>query len=148
MVGYVIGTVESQALKKKIKLNIDYGSAYDLEIQADLTLIQQAMINILDNAIKFSSMEGIVEIHVDKLDEMVQFSFKDFGPGIAPLDIPRVFDRYFHVEHGASGQTRGIGLGLAIVRTIADKHGGKVWVNSQLGRGSTFYFEIPIRHGQ
>jgi len=148
MVGYVIGTVESQALKKKIKLTLDYGFADDLEIQADLTLIQQAMINILDNAIKFSSMDGIIEIHVDKLDEKVQFSFRDYGPGIAPLDIPRVFDRYFHVEHGASGQARGIGLGLAIVRTIADKHGGKVWVNSQLGRGSTFYFEIPIRHGQ
>jgi signal transduction histidine kinase len=146
MVGYVVRTVESQALKKKIKLNLYYEFPDDVEVQADLTLVQQALINILDNAIKFSNLDGIVDIHVDKLDDKVQISIRDYGPGIAPLDIPRVFDRYFHVEHGASGQTRGIGLGLAIVRTIAEKHNGKVWVNSQLGRGSTFYFEIPISH--
>jgi signal transduction histidine kinase/PAS domain-containing protein len=146
LVGYVIGTVESQAVKKKIKLNLFYGFTDDIEVQADLTLLQQALINILDNAIKFSNMDGIVDVQVDKLDDKIQFSFRDYGPGIAPLDLPRVFDRYFHVEHGASGQTRGIGLGLAIVRTIAEKHNGKVWVNSQLGRGSTFYFEIPISH--
>jgi signal transduction histidine kinase len=146
LVGYVIGTVESQAVKKKIKVNLFYGFTDDIEVQADLTLLQQALINILDNAIKFSNMDGIVDVQVDKFDDKIQFSFRDYGPGIAPLDLPRVFDRYFHVEHGASGQTRGIGLGLAIVRTIAEKHNGKVWVNSQLGRGSTFYFEIPISH--
>jgi signal transduction histidine kinase len=71
------------------------------------------------------------------------FSVKDDGIGVAPLDQPKIFDRYFRSNRKEAVQQRGSGLGLTIVKSIADLHKGRVWVESQLGKGSVFFLEIP-----
>ncbi len=137
--------IELQANRKRIKFNLQNSCSQDQEIEAEQPLLQQAIINMLDNAIKFSPMNTMVSLEVKRSGDLVQFITLDQGQGIAPLDVARVFDRYFHVKASFDGQSRGIGLGLAIVKSIAEKHSGRVWVTSQLGKGSTFYFEIPVR---
>jgi signal transduction histidine kinase len=71
---------------------------------------------------------------------------QDHGKGIAPLDQPKLFSRFFHVDETDNLESRSLGLGLAIVKSIAEKHGGIISVQSQLGEGSTFTLEIPIRN--
>lgn len=74
----------------------------------------------------------------------VVFSVADTGIGIAPLDLPHMFEKFYRSNRRESYQQRGSGLGLAIVKSIAERHGGRVWVESFLGKGSTFYLEIPL----
>jgi signal transduction histidine kinase len=86
---------------------------------------------------------GQVTISVADHLAKVVFEVRDTGIGIAPLDIPRLFDRFFHSSRREGFYQRGSSLGLAIVKSIAERHQGKVWVDSQLGRGSTFFLELP-----
>ena len=73
---------------------------------------------------------------------------RDNGIGIAPLDLPHMFEKFYRSGRREAYQQRGTGLGLAIVKSIAERHGGRVWVESQLGKGSTFYFELPYQQAQ
>jgi signal transduction histidine kinase len=139
----VVESLEMHAQQRKIVISTNLQEVELLVISADRALLQQALYNLLENAIKFSSMGEKVEIRVTKQQEGFIFSVKDYGVGIAPLDQPKLFDKYFHSEIGITDSKRGSGLGLTIVRSIVEKHGGKVWVESQLGKGSTFYLEIP-----
>ncbi len=144
LIEYVTESVALQAIKKKISVNLNMNDVELKRIYADEALVQQALINLLDNAIRYSTLGGVVEIQVKTIERRIQFIISDNGPGIAPLDVPRLFDKYFHVESGQATTGKGVGLGLAIVRSVAQKHGGEVKVTSKLGQGSTFYFEIPI----
>lgn len=139
----VVESLEMYAQQRKIVISTNLQEVESLVISADRALLQRAFYNLLDNAIKFSSMGGKVEIRVTKKQKRFIFSITDYGVGIAPLDQPKLFDKYSHPEIGITDSKRGSGLGLTIVRSITEKHGGKVWVESQLGKGSTFYLEIP-----
>jgi two-component system phosphate regulon sensor histidine kinase PhoR len=75
----------------------------------------------------------------------IRFSIEDNGIGIPKEDIPRIFERFYRVDKGRSKELGGTGLGLSIVKHLVQAHGGKVWAESQLGRGSTFYFTLPKR---
>jgi signal transduction histidine kinase len=79
------------------------------------------------------------------LEDKVIFEVQDQGPGIAPLDIPKIFERGNVPGRGQDMVLKGGGLGLTIVKSIAERHGGRTWVKSVLGRGSTFFLEIPLR---
>ena len=116
-----------------------------LLLQADTTFLVQALKNLVDNAIKYSPNKGRVNIKVQKQVDSVLMSVEDFGPGIAPLDQRKIFKRFYHSESQVGMDERsGSGLGLAIVKSIAERHGGKVWFESKLGKGSTFYLQIPL----
>ena len=78
-------------------------------------------------------------------EDRLVFEVKDTGIGIAPVDQPRLFEKFYRGVQRESKKTQGSGLGLAIVKSIAERHNGKVWVESQLGKGSTFYLAIPLR---
>ncbi len=144
LVQSVVDTVTLQAVKKKVNINLTMNGLDELKINADQTLVHQALLNILDNGIRYSKLGGDVNFQVKREGDRIQFIFEDNGPGIAPLDVPRLFDKYFHVESGQTSAGKGVGLGLAIVRSVAERHGGEVRVTTQLGRGSTFCFEIPL----
>jgi signal transduction histidine kinase/HAMP domain-containing protein len=135
---------EAKALQRKVQMMKKLTSAQDLVIDADRDLLQQALINLLDNAIKYSHLGGQINLGVQEREKSVVFEIQDYGPGIAPLDLPTIFDGVQKSTRRDSASGKNSGLGLAIVKTIALRHHGKVWSESELGKGSTFYLEIPI----
>ncbi len=113
----------------------------DIEIYSDARLLSQIIQNLLSNALKFTS-QGTVQIGARKVsdDGTMECWVKDSGEGIPPDRLEKVFERF---ETNAQPKKRGIGLGLAIVKEIVDLHEGEIWVESQVGEGSTFTFVIP-----
>ena len=133
-----------QAQQKKISLNVDFGGLKSPYISADQVMVQQALYNLIENAIKFSPRGESVLISAERDTSWMHITVKDNGKGIAPLDQPKLFTRFFHVDDDLTYENRGQGLGLAIVKSVADKHGGNVSVKSTLGEGSTFYLDLPL----
>jgi two-component system phosphate regulon sensor histidine kinase PhoR len=98
----------------------------------------------VENALKYTDQGGKVQVRTELRQNMMVFIVSDNGIGISPLDLPHLFEKFYRGAQAGTKRLRGTGLGLTIVKSIADKHGGRVWVESQLGKGSTFYFAIPI----
>jgi two-component system phosphate regulon sensor histidine kinase PhoR len=102
------------------------------------------LINLLDNAIKYTPEGGRITISaIENNSEEIQFSVGDNGIGIPKEDLPRIFERFYRVDKGRSQELGGTGLGLSIVKHLVQAHGGRIWVESRLGEGSTFYFTLP-----
>ena len=139
-----INQVQPLATQRKIQLMRELTSAQELQIDADKTLLLQALVNLLDNAIKFSPINGQVALNVTSDDKTVIFEIHDHGPGIAPLDLPMIFDKVQKSSGKDGKKGKNVGLGLSIVKSIAERHQGKVSVDSMLGKGSTFYLTLPI----
>jgi signal transduction histidine kinase len=112
-------------------------------IMADSDALVTALLNLLENAWKYSGKEKRIALRTEAKNGSVRFSVEDNGIGLSPRDIPRVFSRFYQVDQRLSRNTSGCGLGLSIVQSIAKAHGGSVSVVSELGRGSTFTIEIP-----
>ena len=110
-------------------------------VLADTSRMQQVMVNLLHNAIKFTPAGGQITTGAFLQGEQVVFFVRDTGIGIAPEDLPRIFERFYKADRARSGI--GTGLGLAIVRHQVEAHGGKIWVESELEKGSTFYITLP-----
>lgn len=114
------------------------------EIQGDRDRLIQVVINLLSNAIKFTD-EGAVTCRVQRRGNEIYLSIRDTGIGIAPEDIDKVFDKFKQVGETLTDKPKGTGLGLPICQQIVEHHGGRIWVESQLGEGSTFAFALPVR---
>ncbi|MDO9110037.1 MAG: ATP-binding protein [Desulfatirhabdiaceae bacterium] len=114
-----------------------------LSINLNAALIEQAFVNLLDNAIKYSGPGGSIEIKAKKTDAGVAVSFRDHGIGIAPEHLPRLFERFYRADPSRSRKLGGTGLGLAIVKHIVNAHGGRMAVESAPGKGSEFVVHIP-----
>jgi two-component system phosphate regulon sensor histidine kinase PhoR len=125
-------------------IRIDLNCNKDITAALDTTLIEQAVVNLLDNAIKYSDPESIVEAKSEILDSSVIISVKDHGIGIAQKHLPLLFERFYRVDKARSRALGGTGLGLAIVKHIAQAHGGHISVESKLGKGSTFSIQLPL----
>jgi two-component system phosphate regulon sensor histidine kinase PhoR len=111
-------------------------------VLADATRIQQVVVNLLHNAIKFTPEGGQVTVNVTQQSHQVQFEIRDTGIGIDAEDLPRIFERFYKADRSRS--TSGTGLGLAIARHLVEAHGGRIWAESKVGKGSSFYFTIPL----
>lgn len=142
----IISDLQPSAVQKNINIKVFNLCPEDLTVEADSSLINQAIYNLVENAIKYTNMGGSIELHLSSTIKTFLIEVKDTGIGIAPIDLPHLFDKFYRSNRRESYKNRGTGLGLAIVKTIAESHFGKVWVESKLGRGSSFYFEIPIEH--
>src|SRR6185503_18664853 len=114
-----------------------------LRVLADAPRIGQVLSNLVGNAIKFTPAKGQVTIAVARSDERAMISVSDNGTGIGKDTLPHVFDRFWQVPN-ASIRSRGAGLGLPIARGIVHAHGGKMWAESEPGRGSTFSFTLTL----
>ncbi|TLN23071.1 hypothetical protein FDZ74_04155, partial [bacterium] len=143
IVDQVMTSLQPQAMQNNITLTLDTQGLQPIVASADPALIQQAFYNLVENAVKYTQTNGQVKVRLDRRAQSVVFEVRDNGIGIAPLDLPRLFEKFYRSGRREAYQQRGTGLGLAIVKSIAERHKGRVWVESQLGRGSTFYFEIP-----
>jgi two-component system phosphate regulon sensor histidine kinase PhoR len=141
----VIDFVKEAAEKKEISISQSKITSSQA-VGADRNYLEQIFINLLDNAIKYTHEKGRITISVTEMDPReIRFSIEDNGIGIPKEDIPRIFERFYRVDKGRSKELGGTGLGLSIVKHLVQAHGGKVWAESQLGRGSTFYFTLPKR---
>jgi two-component system sensor histidine kinase SenX3 len=119
----------------------------DLEIFCDTRQMRSALVNLVDNAIKYSGPGQPVEIGACVVGERVAFVVRDHGIGIPTRDLERIWERFYRVDRARSRDTGGTGLGLAIVRHVAQAHGGEVTVESREGEGSTFTLYIPLANG-
>jgi two-component system phosphate regulon sensor histidine kinase PhoR len=133
--------IKSKADRKKIVLALSCDPK--IQVKMDGTLMEQAIINLLDNAVNYSPMESRVSIKVASGNEDLCIHIKDQGPGIPSQHLSRLFERFYRVDKARSRKLGGTGLGLAIVKHICQVHGGKVTVESEPGKGSTFTIRLP-----
>jgi two-component system sensor histidine kinase BaeS len=128
------------AAAKRLRLEVN-GESF--EAQADPQRLDQALRNFIENAIKFAQPGGEVRIKAWSRDDEVGFTVTDNGPGIPADARAHVFDRFYRVDSARGRDGGGSGLGLAICREIASAHGGRVWVESEEGKGSAFSLALP-----
>ena len=132
-----------QAQRVGLEINININEQIE-DVRADKPRLEQVLVNLIHNAIKFTPPPGKITVATQKDGDKIQFSIQDTGIGIPSEDLPRVFERFYKTDRARTGG--GTGLGLAIARHIVEAHGGKIWVKSVEGEGSIFFFTIPIAH--
>jgi two-component system phosphate regulon sensor histidine kinase PhoR len=142
VIEHAVELVKESAEKKGISIVRDEISS-TLFVHGEQGYLEQVFVNLLDNAIKYGRQGGRIRVFVAERDQNeIQISVEDDGIGIPTEDLPRVFERFYRVDKGRSKELGGTGLGLSIVRHIVQTHGGKVWAESQAGKGSTFHFTL------
>ena len=138
----VVEELQRTADKHKLTLKLQK----DITITADRERIGQVLINLIANAIKYSPNAKKVEIVISRnVKKEVQIAVKDYGVGISTKDQLLVFDRFFRATHSRKHNYPGLGLGLYISAEIIKRHNGKIWLESKKGKGSIFFFSLPIQ---
>ncbi|RSD34896.1 MAG: multi-sensor signal transduction histidine kinase, partial [Methanohalophilus sp.] len=112
-------------------------------VYADKLKIKQVLYNLFSNAIKFTPEKGKIAIDIDYGDEDITISVSDSGIGIPPEEQDKIFESFRQLDSNSNRQYQGTGLGLALVKKIIEMHGGQIWVESEVGKGSTFKFTLP-----
>jgi signal transduction histidine kinase len=136
MIGYIS---EVTPLEKHLSIQVDVPQG--LHVHADRNALHDIFINLLSNAFKFTADGGQVSVLAGENDQSILLEIKDTGMGIPEDKLQMIFDEFYQVEGGKHG---GTGLGLAIAKRLVEEQGGNIWVESQLGKGSTFYFTLPL----
>jgi len=139
----VVTAVEALAAEKRLALKVTV--APDLPLgRGDERRIGQVLLNLVGNAIKFTEL-GQVRVEVSATDGAFRVAVADTGPGIAPEDQEKIFEEFQQVDSSSTRKKGGTGLGLSIAKRIVEMHGGRIWVDSSPGKGSTFWFTLPVR---
>ena len=141
----VIGGYISEVTPVEKHLSVQAGISQDLLVYADRNALHDIFINLLSNAFKFTPDGGQVSVLASRQDRSILFEIKDSGVGIPEDKLQMIFDEFYQVEGGKYG---GTGLGLAIAKRLVEEQGGNIWVESQLGKGSAFYFTLPLSAGE
>jgi signal transduction histidine kinase len=136
--GYVI-----PAEKQELAVSVEIAPDVPI-ISADVNMIERALTNLVDNAIKYTPNGGCVRVRVQRREDRLELSVQDTGLGISAEDQKRLFQRHSRINREEHRRVKGSGLGLFIVRSVAQRHGGDVWVESTTGVGSTFGFYLPL----
>lgn len=140
-----INMLREKALKHNLNLDLEIKQQVDIEIAVDERKLKQIMFNLLGNAIKFTSDGGSIWVRARKPDaEHIEISVKDTGIGIKSEDMPKLFKEFIQVGSLLTKEREGTGLGLALTKKLVEMHGGKIWVESEFGKGSKFSFTIPV----
>src|SRR6185369_13542491 len=137
----VVVIVGEQAAKGDVRISLATDPGMD-EVMGDESRIRQVALNLLSNAIKFTPAGGAIDVRAERRDGEVRVSVTDTGPGIAAGDQTRIFEEFQQAAAGKE-QRDGTGLGLALSKRLVELHGGRIWVDSELGKGSTFVFTLP-----
>jgi len=140
---YSLDMFDAQIKKKGIQLSAEI--AQNLQpLRANPIRIRQMMDNLIGNAIKYTPGEGVVRVSISMQDHQLILKVEDTGPGIPPDEQSHVFEKFYRATNAPEG-VEGSGLGLAIVKSIVDSHQGRVWVESTMGRGSSFIVLLPTQ---
>ncbi len=139
----VLIATESLAARKRIPIEIEVPRALPVG-RGDERRIAQVLLNLVGNAIKFTET-GTVRIAASARDGRFSVKVADTGPGIPASDQQRIFEEFHQIDSSNTKKKGGTGLGLAIAKRIVEMHGGRIWVDSEMGKGSTFQFELPVR---
>lgn len=142
----VIGTCQTHAETKNVSLQARLTTAVPF-VWADPARVRQILTNLIENAVKFTPEGGLVTVSASvspEHDGFLMLSVSDTGCGIAAADCEVIFDRLTQLKHNTDASRAGLGLGLFITRELVLRHGGRIWVKSILGEGSTFYFTLPV----
>ncbi|RZK61956.1 MAG: HAMP domain-containing histidine kinase [Hymenobacter sp.] len=142
VLGYATATVQPQVADKQLHLDVQL--AADLPaVRADVEKSTWVLINLMANAIRYSPLGGTLTVQAVPMGSMVQVSVQDRGPGIAAENHEKIFQRFAQIPD-KTGYRGGSGLGLSIAREFITTQGGRLWVESELGSGSTFAFTLPV----
>jgi signal transduction histidine kinase len=139
-------TMRPLATKKSINLRVKIDESLDA-LPMDGARIKQVLLNLVGNAIKFTPQAGQVWVQAQREDGLVRVEVGDTGPGIAAADQERIFLEFQQADTGGRGKPEGTGLGLALAKRFVEMHGGKVWLESEVGKGSRFFFTLPMNAG-
>jgi len=143
--GKVVRDWEKKFAEKQLKVIVDEPVALPV-ILADETRLQEALYNLLDNAVKYSRQNGEIYLRAEQRGDEIVLSVSDSGRGIARNNLPRIFERFYRADKARTPESiRGTGLGLSIVKHIAQLHGGRVDAESELGRGTIVRVVLPVR---
>jgi signal transduction histidine kinase len=129
-----------QAQGREVRLEVDIDDELP-RVHADARRVGQVFTNLIGNALRFTPPEGVIKVSAEADEGQVRFGVADSGPGVPEEELSRLFDRFWQAKHGES---EGAGLGLAICKGLVEAHGGEIWVESELGEGTCFYFTIPV----
>ncbi|MFV2040035.1 MAG: sensor histidine kinase, partial [Acidimicrobiales bacterium] len=142
VVGACVDAASNLAEVNSIRVAVN-GVPCGLRVMGSRRELERAMVNMLDNAVRYSAPGTTVTIGVEKLPDVVDISVRDTGEGIPRPELERIFERFYRVDRARSRETGGTGLGLAIVRHVATNHRGRILVESKHGVGSTFTLRLP-----
>lgn len=132
--------MKAQAERANLKITVHCGDNLQT-VRADYARLEQVLVNLIHNAVKFTKSGGEISLFAESIDNGIRFAVKDTGIGIPAESLNRIFERFYRVDSSRTGS--GTGLGLSIAKHIIEAHKGKIWAESELGQGSTFYFSIP-----
>jgi signal transduction histidine kinase len=138
-----VSMVREQATTEGVQVTLHRNGGLDV-VSGDERRIRQVIFNLLSNAVKFTPEGGQVDVSAARVDGEMRVSVADSGPGIAAEDLDRIFGEFQQTEAGAR-QREGTGLGLALSKRFVEMHGGRIWCESEVGKGSTFEFTLPVR---
>jgi signal transduction histidine kinase len=138
-----VSMVREQATTDGVQVTLHKNGGLDV-VTGDERRIRQVIFNLLSNAVKFTAAGGQVEVSATRVNGEMRVSVADSGPGIAAEDLDRIFEEFQQTEAGAR-QREGTGLGLALSKRFVEMHGGRIWCESEVGKGSTFEFTLPLR---
>ncbi len=133
------------AARQRVRLVNDVPS--DLTARADRDRLSQILVNLVDNAVKYTPAGGEVRLVARRLDSRVEVAVADTGIGIPSTDLPRITERFYRVDKARSRELGDTGLGLAIVKHLVHAHGGELTIESELGKGTTVRFTLPEAPG-
>ena len=136
-------SIRHLATVKGLKLNVEFEKA-QLPVLGDPAGLEKVVLNILTNAIKFTPKDGAITVRLQRSDKLAVVEIEDTGIGIPQESLPNIFDRFHQVDGSSTRKYQGVGIGLALARDLVQQHGGKLAARSQLGRGTTFRFELPV----
>ncbi|KAF0220119.1 MAG: multi-sensor hybrid histidine kinase, partial [bacterium] len=140
--------VEDNSIEAATKnVELDTNLSKDLpKIKADLARLQQAIFHLINNAIKFTSSDGLVVVHSEELANEIIISVSDNGIGIDSTALPYIFERFNQADASTTRKYGGVGVGLTLVKKLIEMHGGKIIVESEVGKGSTFSLSLPLSY--
>jgi two-component system, OmpR family, phosphate regulon sensor histidine kinase PhoR len=138
-----IETTQRSAAEKDLRISVNVRETVP-DIAADRRLLAEVLQNLLDNAIQYTASGGQIMVSASADGGEVTFTVSDTGIGIPQVDQPRIFERFYRVDVARSREVGGTGLGLSIAKHLVEAHGGRIWVESEVGQGSQFHFTVPV----